>query len=60
MQKYISQSVYADNLKECIYGFLEDSRNITMSQAKESFGILSALCTLRTMLFQETASFGGR
>ena len=28
MQKYISQSVYADNLKECIYGFLEDSRRI--------------------------------
>ena len=31
MQKYISQSVYADNLKECINGFLEDSRNITRS-----------------------------
>ncbi len=29
MQKYISQSINANNLKECIYGFLEDSRSIS-------------------------------
>ena len=53
MQKYISQSVYADNLKECIYGFLEDSRNITRSSTvfwsfletiEFSFGKISRDC----------------
>ena len=32
MQKYISQSVYADNLKECIYGFLEDTKKLTQTR----------------------------
>ena len=53
MQKYISQSVYADNLKECIYGFLEDSRNIARSSTvfwsfletiEFSFGKISRDC----------------
>ena len=32
MQKYISQSVYADNLKECINGFLEDTKKLTQTR----------------------------